>query len=365
MIAKEWPRLEATTRIGKTKYWIIRVLEDNGIWFIETEYWQDEGAHQTATRKVEGKNIGRSNETMPRQQALLEAESDFKKQKDKGYCEEGEDTEDPYFLPMLAHDFKKRGHNINWPCFGQPKLDGFRCLFHPKLGFWSRQGKPFGEVVDLKHLHPVNLNWDKRALALDGELILPKGYTFQQTCSAIKKQCELTPLLEYHIFDVVIPDLIYRSRMLWLNIQEEYFPEKVRVVHTKFLKDLDVAKELFATYIEEGNEGLMLRNENGLYTIGQRTPDLQKYKEFEDAEYLVVDIVEGVGREEGAAILICETKDKQTFKVRPKGDYDSRRAMFKSRDVLGKYFTVRYQNLSDTGIPRFPVGIAVREDWDR
>ena len=32
------------------------------------------------------------------------------------------------FSPMLAHDAIKRSHDIIYPCYAQPKLDGLRCL---------------------------------------------------------------------------------------------------------------------------------------------------------------------------------------------------------------------------------------------
>jgi DNA ligase-1 len=123
---KVFPLLLARAKTGKTKYWQVSAYEEDGHAWVAAEYWQDEGQHQVAARKVLGKNIGRSNETTPIQQAVLEAESEWKKQKDKGYHEEGETTDDKYCLPMLAHDYKKRGHNIVYPCWGQPKLDGFR-----------------------------------------------------------------------------------------------------------------------------------------------------------------------------------------------------------------------------------------------
>lgn len=362
---KEWPTLQASTSKGKAKFWKIRVLVDKPLAYIETEYWQEGATHQTARKEVEGKNLGRSNGTIPEEQALLEAEAQYKLKKDKGYSEDGNKSSS-YILPMLAHDFKKRGHDIKWPCYGQPKLDGFRCLFTRSLGFWSRGGKSFfkgdpSDKVDLNHL------WVNTSYVLDGELILPKPYTFQQTCEAIKKQRTETHFLEYHVFDLVDVNcsLPFLERLELLESILASCPPKVKLVSAKLLESKDQAMEMFAECIEQGHEGLILRNMDGLYKAGHRSADLQKYKEFLDSEFTIVNVVDGVGKEKGAAVYVCETNGK-TFLVRPRGTYEERQKIFKNKKkyINGK-LTVRYQNLSKDNIPRFPVGVNVRQVWDQ
>lgn len=360
-IIKEWPVLQSTAKTGKTKYWQIRALNDGGNqWgaLVEVEWWQEGSVHQRQARKVQGKNIGRANETTPIQQALSEAESDFKKQQDKGYSEDGNKKVD-YLLPMLAQDYKSKSKKIVFPCAGQPKLDGVRCLFNNRLGFWSRQGKPF-DAVDLNHLR-----WEELDIyTCDGELILPQPYTFQQTVSAIKKQNELTPLLEYHVFDFVIVGPFHSRWNMWQKLENNK-PERVKKVPTAPLLDQSDVEDCLQKFLLEGYEGLILRNLDGEYEVAQRSNDLQKYKEFIDDEYEVVDVVDGVGKEEGAAVFVCKTKEGNVFKTRPRGDYNTRRQQYSNRqDFIGKYLTVRYQNLTDDGIPRFPVALAIRDMVD-
>lgn len=357
---KEWPRLQAKTRTGKTKYWQIRVLGTKNKAVIQTEYWQDDGQHQTADKEVAGKNVGRSNETTSEQQALRTAESTYKKQTDKGYTTDGKPTLH-YELPMLAHSFTKRSHNIDYPCYIQPKLDGFRCMFHSDRGFWSRGGKPFDQAVDLSHL-----KFPTAGDIFDGELMLPPGYSFQETCKAIKKQRPETAFLQFYLFDVIDEELGFDERLEVLLDLEDSLPENVHVVSTFKVNSLEEAKELYTDFMAEGHEGMMFRNFEGGYLVGHRSANLQKYKEFEDDEFEVVDVVDGVGKEKGAAVFVCHTKDGQEFKTRPEGTYERRKEVFKDRiDYIGKIITVRYQNLSDTGIPRFPVGVGLREDWDK
>ena len=41
---------------------------------------------------------------------------------------------------------------------------------------------------------------------------------------------------------------------------------------------------------------------------------------------------------------------------------ENKKEMFKTKESLvNKLLTVKYQNLSETGVPRFPVGITIRD----
>ena len=121
-------------------------------------------------------------------------------------------------------------------------------------------------------------------------------------------------------------------------------------------------------YVEQGFEGIMCRNIAGAYLPKNRSNDLLKYKAFEDAEFTITGAKPGVGTERGAIVFEC-TCDAGVFDVRPRGSIEKRREMYLSKHkYIGKPLTVRYQphtnqadQEADTGIPRFPVGIDVRD----
>ena len=120
-------------------------------------------------------------------------------------------------------------------------------------------------------------------------------------------------------------------------------------------------KEKHAEYVAAGYEGIMLRTRDGLYKHS-RSVDLLKYKEFLDGEYEVVGAEQGQGLEEGCVIWICRTAEGKTFHCRPRGTRESRSELFqKNEEYMGKHLTVRFQELTDEGIPRFPVGITFRD----
>jgi len=90
--------------------------------------------------------------------------------------------------------------------------------------------------------------------------------------------------------------------------------------------------------------------------------DLQKYKEFEDTEYPVVGFREGEGDEKGCVLWECRLPSGGTFWVRPRGTREDRgEAFLAGSTYIGKQLTVRYQELTTDGVPRFPVGIAFRD----
>jgi len=107
---------------------------------------------------------------------------------------------------------------------------------------------------------------------------------------------------------------------------------------------------------------MMVRNQNSLYKYKHRSYDLQKVKRFVDDEFKIIGGEDGSGREAGLIVYRCITSDGLEFSVRPRGRHEERAEIFKNlNDYIGKYLTVRYQELTDDGRPRFPVGLAVRD----
>src|ERR1700677_3961813 len=118
----EFKTLYKKTSTGAIQYWEIYVLENPDhskgydIW---TKYGQVGGKEQkTVDIILEGKNIGKANETSPLQQAKAEAEATWTKKKKSGYVESIASAQDDEtdalieggILPMLAHTFDKQGH---------------------------------------------------------------------------------------------------------------------------------------------------------------------------------------------------------------------------------------------------------------
>jgi len=110
------PTLYGLSKKGKVKEWSISVYDSNYPTIVTMHGYSD-GKKQVDKKEIKvGKNIGRSNETSPWEQALSQAKSTWNKKKDNNYYEVLPKKEDMVKLPMLALEYSKRGHAIVFPC---------------------------------------------------------------------------------------------------------------------------------------------------------------------------------------------------------------------------------------------------------
>ena len=124
--------LYGVTKKNKVKEWTISVKDIGGEGYVYTCHGLVGGKQAGSMRIVDkGKNIGKSNETTPVQQAMKEAEAKIQKKIDERYRYTVEDAVDAIkenFRPMLAVSFDRHSSRVTYPCFAQPKLDGIRCI---------------------------------------------------------------------------------------------------------------------------------------------------------------------------------------------------------------------------------------------
>lgn len=260
--------------------------------------------------------------------------------------------------PMLAHDYHKRGHHITWPAYVQPKLDGVRALVTRKgndIIFTSRDENEFPHVA---HLIPFLLNMMADGEIWDGELYCKK-LCFEDLISAVKRKQPNTLKLEYWVYDCVMKGN-FEDRHLHID-------SKIRgngpIIPVPTLL-VECEEDMLACHkvmLQKGYEGTMIRNSNGGYA-NKRSSNLQKYKNMIDAEFKIVRYEEGTGKDVGCIIFVCTTESGKEFTVRPNGSYERRMQWYKEgKKLIGKYLTVQYQNLSEDGVPRFPIGINIRD----
>lgn len=379
---KEFPTLYGESSHGKRKVWSIRVetrtTDSCAHGVIINEHGYEDGKKVVNERVVEkGKNIGRSNETTPFQQAVSEAQSTWNKKRDAGYKPiDSEKASAPTGslpvaltppLPMLAQDFNKRGKSITFPCYVQAKLDGVRCVaVADNQTLFSRNGKAFPH---LQHIR-AELAALPAGSILDGELY-SDALTFQEIVGLVKKEtlrgddAEKLKKIYLCVYDIIVAGKTNTERIVLLEnlfVADEHMFRHMRLLPTKKCATRDGVQVFHADFVAAGYEGLMLRNCTGMYRVGVRSTDLQKYKEFEDAEYKVIGYKEGDGLEKGCVIWMCETPKGQVFAVRPRGTHETRIEHMKEADrFVGQQLTVRFQELTTDGIPRFPVGLAFRD----
>jgi ATP-dependent DNA ligase len=358
---------------GKVRQWGIQAKEDDDGFYYEQIHGVVGGKLQsTSTRINEGKNVGKSNETDARHQCVSEARSLWLKQRDrKGYTE-SIPTEKPQ--PMLAKSYKDNGKKITWPAFCQPKLDGIRCAMtidmDGNITFKSRQNKEFkslGHIADaVRPLLPQLEGF--YGMTFDGELYNHElKQDFQTLVSLIKRDhpSSRSNLIEYHVYDIYHDD-DFINRNTLLKKSEIFGAECIKYVPTTEVHNLEAFLEEYQNFVGLGYEGAMLRNALGPYECNRRSPNLQKYKEFLDAEFKIVGAYENVGKQAGQCTFECITRDGAVFGVKPRGTDAQRKQMwtdFQQGNLTDKYMTVRFfaWTTSILPVPRFPVGIAIRD----
>jgi len=326
------------------------------------EHGKLNGKLQLKAEVVAGKNIGKSNETTASQQAELEAKSRINKQVDKGYRENPDDLKELDILPMLASDYLKQGHRIEYPCFGSPKLDGVRCLairHEDRVELKSRGGKEYS----VPHIQEQLLTIMQVGDIWDGELYIHGKY-LEEVVSAVKKWNDNTPDIEYIIFDMVKNEA-YEDRLISMQALRRYTLSCMEVPHIDVIEFCELQddahmKQKHKEYVSRGYEGIMLRNFEGMYESGKRSADLQKYKEFFDEEFEIVAV--GEDKNGNAVLCVFDTTAGETFTV-CYGDFEQRKHQLEHwREYIGKWLTVKYQTrYKDSKLPQFPTGVMIRE----
>ena len=362
------PALYGESVTNKIKVWSISTFaETNGKIYNRIEHGYQDGKKQVdIINYTVGKNIGKSNETTPYDQACKEARSLWKKKLDKGYALDLASLKESKvnaFLPMLAHRFDKHANKIQYPAYIQPKLDGVRCLASKLNGdvmMWSRSGKVFDTPFLIKD---ELINKLSEGQTLDGELYV-HGWDFQRIIRAVKKHRDDTDLLEYHIYDIPTRSSVgFESR--FVQRSQSVFDNLIKAVPTHQVQDLDQLNSYEEHYVSLGYEGIVVRNAQGAYKFKHRSYDLQKVKRFEDAEFVITGGKQGVGRATGQVIFTCTNEDGLEFDVRPTGTDEVRKNMWTKLDeYIGQHLTVKFQGRTQDNLPRFPVGLSLRPDWD-
>jgi len=384
-MVKSYPKLYKVASTGKVYEWSIEIVEeDDGDIFIITTDGYRGGKLKTNEREVKAGKAGRTK----MEQAVLQADRKFKDKTEKsGYSTDLKAVSAnkiQIIRPMLAQKltFSKLGKSVDLPALVQRKYDGIRTIAYKggdgKIRMESRQGKEWPHMDHIKK-SLARIYKDAKlpdTFYFDGELFPAEGsnMTFQDLTGLVRRQT-LKPgdeerlkevdLLVFDFFDLGNIGMTTEERLVAVlpKIFKKKYPNIV-LVPTEVIETKEGVKNAFQRYISEGFEGLMLRSVFGPYQVGKRSKHLLKYKEFVEDEFEIVGYSEGSGEDRQTVIWELKTKDGKVFSARPKGTREQRREWFKhGDDYIGKKVTVIYQELTDDGIPRFPVAKDVREGY--
>lgn len=313
-------------------------------------------------------NAGKRHERGPVAQCEFEVSAAYVKKKKEGYHDSIElatVTEMHFFEPMLAKKYED--YPIKFPIYEQPKLDGIRCLAtNDRLH--TRKGEP---IPSCGHILKA-LAYLPAGIILDGELYNHDlKDNFNEIASLVRKtkgwekhQDKIFSVIQYWVYDAFFidePELTFGERTE--RLREVVYPFLdhyiVKLVGTCHVGSQAVLDDLYERALRAGFEGQIIRL-NEPYE-NKRSSALLKRKEFQDEEFTILQIVEGIGNRSGmAGALKLDLGDGRTFQSGIKGGRDHYRYLLaKASEFVGQQATIRYFHRTPDGIPRFPVCVDI------
>ena len=381
-------------KTGKVKEWRCWVETSGWNGVIKVGYKSSPDASEVIRTEVisQGKNIGRSNETSPIEQALKEAEARYAKKLKSGYsitphsCSLGQVNSLGHPMPQLAkvlapEKITEDEARMWW----QPKLDGHRCILisvNGEVKMYSRRGT---WITAMDHITSFAGGKIEDGTYLDGELYI-HGEKLQDIGSLIKKKQPGSERVVLHAYDAFRTDSssftkgTFRSRRTLLDANlyslgtkttnplnaKHYEGFPIIGVKTSLIADINDAMKLTESAIVDGYEGGILRLDSCPYRAGFRSDSLLKIKKFDDSEHTIVDVV--LGKNHGisgtkVACFLCETPKGKIFEVIAPGTFEEKAEVWANKDdYLHRVLTVKHSGYTKDGIPWHPVALRYRED---
>ena len=288
--------------------------------------------------------------------------------------------------------------DLQYPVLVTPKLDGIRCL------------KIDGQVVS-RSFKPIPNEHVRRMLerllpdGIDGELMVRGGGTFNEIQSAIMT-IKGAPKFEYWAFDYVKDsiDKPYEERIKDLKdwFESEYPTKRVlpmdamhdvKLILPTLIETPEQMMEYEEKVVSEGYEGAMARTPFGPYKCGRATlkeGTLTKVvRVFRDEAVAVVSefeekmhndneqeedefgLAKRSSKKEGLVgadtlgRITVEMPDGTKFGIGTGFDDKQRKEIWDNKDQYeGKIVTYEYRELTEYGVPRFPVFVGFRHPDD-
>ncbi|VEI76644.1 DNA ligase [Mannheimia haemolytica] len=229
------------------------------------------------------------------------------------------------------------------------KLDGVR-------GFWdgkqliSRQGYPLNP--------PDYFIKDFPPFAIDGELFSERG-KFEEISSIVRSvQPKGWHKLKLQVFDVpnAQGNLIERLATLENYLKQHPTPH-IAIIEQIPIKDKAHLQQFYQSVLEQGGEGVIVRNPNAGYIQG-RSAQILKIKPVLDEECTVVAHHKGKGKyADKMGAITCENQ-RGRFRIG---------SGFKDKDrenppPIGSIITYKYRGITESGKPRFATFWRIRND---
>ena len=257
----------------------------------------------------------------------------------------------------------------------QPKLDGVRCVIQceiihgaPCVTAYSRTGKVWKNI---DHIRMELRSFFKKYpnVILDGELYNHDlRDDFEKIISLVRKQKptdedrqEARDLVQFHCYDIIDETLTFEERNYFIqkHIKPSYC---IKHVTTMAVGDNRLAKMIHQQNLKNGYEGSILRT-NDTYQC-KRSHNLRKFKDFSDAEAIIIGYQPGKGKREGTlGKFVMQDEDGNVFGCPPGKGYnykDLTTMLANIHEYMGKTATFTYFERTKANSYRHPLFKCIR-----
>jgi len=136
--------------------------------------------------------------------------------------------------------------------------------------------------------------------------------------------------------------------------------KNIKLVQTYKITSKEEMIKYHDIFLKEGYEGSIIRT-NGLYKMNGRSSNLLKYKNFQDSDYLIVDVISAEARPEWG-MIVCQCGE-QTFPATPKMSHEEKKQILLNKsEYIGKTAVIKHFGFTESGLPRFPIYKGYRLD---
>lgn len=287
----------------------------------------------------------------------------------------------PMLLPSEAPDLDA----LQYPVYVTPKLDGIRCLIDQGVAL-SRTLKP----IPNKHIQAWAKKNADNLQGADGELIVgsPTSSTVYRDTNSFVMSHDKVGDFTFFLLDYWDePDTAFEYRQEAVDIVEDHFA----LVWSAIAANPSDVLQIESEFLEQGYEGVVLRNPDGKYKYGRCTlkeNNAFKLKRFEDAEAVIVGFEEEMhngneaetnelGRTKRSTAragligkgtlgsFICRTSDNIDFNIGSGFDQQDRINFWENKESLvGKLVKYKHFPIGVKDKPRHPIFLGFRDKID-
>lgn len=286
---------------------------------------------------------------------------------------------------MLASAYSEKAlKDITFPAYAQLKADGARCFAEIRgvelddVKLLSRAGNEYHGLTDLKYelIEMFKQVQDKHpeGICVDGELVyIPEvkklGLDFlmdddSSSENVVSLRSESNGIankalkqtitqneaksMSFQVWDLIPLDVVYGDSksdsysIRFFDLKDLIVKSKrLILIESTLVHNIEQAREIYKSYVEEGLEGIILKNRDAMWE-NKRSKNLLKFKEEIMVDLRIVDVQQHSKDETKLGAIICESDDKKIRVKCGSGFSDTTQTK-----VKGKWIDIPFEDLDE------------------